>query len=517
MRKTSILLLSLALSSAPIMAQSKPTYSTSNSQYLDIDFIPGFINNQKNPTSEDSCPTVELATVDEGYRFNIVKSYYASVGAGTSSWFPELGQWTSAGLGLIKSSYVGYFGNVLPGQDKKEVRKTRRIPRKAEKLAPWNVGDAIFWDSTGGVSFNIGTGISPFYVGANFVAKGSWSHYVEKTGPNKVYVGVNKKKIRSLGLSGGISYLGASQNRIKEWATGLSYELDLTSPEVQEAYADLVRGRFNNVQELEAANHPGVTKIGDLEKFKVGFTRGYGSGLPYVPLLSFRRSKARHAEVESQVFTWEASEKTNKGIFLKNHNYRIVGLHHKRLHSFEAGVKEIEEMDWDNDRKVQRNEEFANLVYKYEADFGRDNKLGRAFKKFKKVTGQNHCLNIPDIDQSIGFNQIEYKLSWSKEMINSFKKNYLSWTQNMRLEESLSKRLTKINDLREELNKEEDKVERSKIWSKIGEKIWKKPEVFTFFKNKIEECGGKISFEVSGENIKKIYTESSYEAKESCL
>ncbi|MCP4914171.1 MAG: hypothetical protein GY909_13750 [Oligoflexia bacterium] len=510
-------ILIILLASGAVYAQNKPIYSNSNSQYLEANFIPGFINKQENPTSLDECPTVELADSNEGYDFNIVKNYYVSLGAGKSSWFPELGQWANAGLSLIKGSYVGYYGTMLPNQTKKEIKETRRIPRKAEGLEPWNVGDAVFWDSQGGVSFNIGTGISPFHVGANFVAKGSWSHYVEKTGPNKIYVGVTKRKIRSMAIQGGISYLGASANKIKEWATGLSYELELDTPEVREAYKDLVKGRFNAIQELEAAEHPGVNKIADIEKYKTGFSRSYGSGLPYIPLLSFRRSKERHAEVEDLIFAWDATQKTSKGIYVKSHNYRIVGLNHKRTHNFEAGHKDIEEMDWQNNRRVKRKEEFSNFTYKYEADFGRDNKLGRAFKKFKKVTGLNHCLNIPDIDQSIGYNQIEYKLSWSKEMINSFKMNFLAWTENMRLEESLSKKLAKINELREELNQEEDNIKKSKIWAKIGEKIWKKSEVFSFFKNKIEECGGKISFEVSGENIKKIYTESSYEAQESCL
>ena len=97
------------LISISAFSQEKPTYSNSNSQYFEIDFIPGYVNNQENVTSNEKCPTVALATEDAGYNFNIVKTYYLSAGAGKSSWFPELGQWANAGLSVIKGSYVAYF------------------------------------------------------------------------------------------------------------------------------------------------------------------------------------------------------------------------------------------------------------------------------------------------------------------------------------------------------------------------------------------------------------------------
>lgn len=492
-------------STLQLLYSAEPTYSTSNIKYFEFDYLPGAINLEKNLTSNSNCINIELN--EKGpFQYNIVKSYSVSLGIGQSFWFPDAGQWAVIGLAPNKSSYVSFFG-VADTKDKLDSVKSRKLPKNHQKLDGWIKGDAAFWDSAGGVAFNIGTGIVPFHAGTTFVAKGSWSHYVEKTGDNTVYVGVTKRKIRNISLSAGVSYLGASATKISESADGLSYELDLSTPEVQEAYNDLVKGKFTTVQDLESQEHPGVTKIADISKFKKGYTNSFGSGTPYMPLISFSSNRERSYEGELQEFAWEASDDLHQGIYAKEFRYRIIGLHHKSRMSFHGGEELKKSMDWDTGNQIEKLNSFAKFNYHYEADFGRDNKLSRAISKFFKRTNLEDfvCVNIPDIDDSLSYHQIKLDIEWSDSMTKSFIKDGLNWSEISKTFKSKDRKiLKKIQKLQSELSLSNKKEDIANSWSKIGKLIWSSEDIFKLFFEIGINCDQTATFEISGLELSRI-------------
>ena len=534
--KAVVVLVFLILSIQYLKADA-PSYANSGTYYLEFDSLSQIVN-LKESEDDSLCPKVEIIEGSEkGLQVHKTKQWYASLGLSNSFWFQDLGMWTNLGVAPNKSSYVLLMGEVANEAELENFEK-RKLPFKVDDLKDWKIGDSIYWSSTGGVAFKLGAGVVPFHAGTTFIAKGSWGHYVEKTGDNTFYTSFRKNKIKGVTLSAGVSHLGASANRVKEQARGFSYEFDFSDPNAVEAYEDMHRGKVVTVQDEELSDT--IQKISDDIWFKKGWERSVGIALPYIPLISFRSSVSNFEENEEMQFTWDASQKKTLQAYIKRKRSKIFGLHTNRTTQFETGELTMDEPDYENGGRIVKTEKINRYFYHYEADYGRHLKLRKNLKRLQKLTGLKDllCAEVPKMKESLKYHQIRFSMvPNSKITEKSALVSLKAMTENF-----LSEYMNKGNDDLDLCGLYEDEEDQeidfnacyrsqmrkvSKVFKKLtktdpsdsfyGKLILSNPFVFKSHFEAGKNCGLKWSFEISGQKIKKIQRGEDFSMNESCL
>jgi hypothetical protein len=532
------------------MASANSDISTSGGFYINYRWMNAIIN--KTPVKADACPIIETDIYGSGFKVARQKSFYGSLGLSGSKWFPANSQWASVGIGPVKDSFGIYFTDIDKLDELKEV-KEKRLPDNYEELQNWKVADSAYWESQGGVSFYIGTGISPVEIGIFAVATGGWANYLQKTGPNKVYVEVSKKKIRSISLSAGLGIPGIpapirtpapsiALEKSFENSKGFAYEFTLDNQLNIEAFERFMAGDATKAQELSKVENSGVAKISDMTDSRVGIARSFGFAVPYIPILSFKASVEHAYDHVEEKSVWDEDTMKDTGVYIKQRNSFIVGQQFKEARSFLGGriLKSNPGIESENHESEKL---YGNFKYSYQSNWGQERRLRKYISKVKAVTGlvQETCARVPTFKDSLGFNQVELELKLSDEYVreligfghseekllkkikfmalqfqaasdasNSGKK-LCQYNENDKYDDNCttsdSKKINHIFGNLEEyslkMNKSlnTDRKEFAKNLAKFGEEVWKSPFVFKAFYEKGKVCGQEFKYEISGQRL----------------
>ncbi|PIP96687.1 MAG: hypothetical protein COW00_15080 [Bdellovibrio sp. CG12_big_fil_rev_8_21_14_0_65_39_13] len=534
-------------------------FTPGNGFFLNYDWMNKIVN--KTPAKRGACPTLDVDVYGDGFKVALERSHWVSASVSASRWFPSDEIWASVGVGPVKNGFGISFGEI-ESLDQLDAEKNKKLPKSAEELAKWDVTDGAYWESQGGVSFYLGTGISPFSIGAFAVATGGWVNYLQKTGPNKVYVERAKKKIRSINLGVGAGYVNIGHERLYEAASGFSYEFTLDTDESIEAFERFMYGDVTKAQELSAFDNSGVMKIADTSEKRIGFSNHWGFNTPFIGLISFKSASNRSVDEYEENSVWDEKVLKNYGMYVKQRNTRIVGLHFKVAKSFMGGSTVKDVPGENSDRKVTENL-YGNFKYSYQSDWGQERRLRKYIDKIKSETAltEETCVKVPDFKDSLGFNQVVLELKMKDDYIREiigqgkFTGNFMKKIQEVAEKEQKAYFAVK-NDTLDVCEKDNDsgyvdfydckfntaydmkksfvvlesiankmkdsyakadKTAFSKQIAKFGEEIWNSPFVFKAFYEQGKLCGQDFSFEVSGQRITRHVVEQKYNYSESCV
>ena len=560
------------LLSVSLLFSSGVAYSSSVTPrggfFVNYNWMNAVVN--KTPVVPSACPTVETDIYGNGFKVARQKSFYGNIMGTLSKWFPKDKQWASVGVGPTKSSFGIYFTDIDQLKELSQV-KEKRLPDNFNEINKWKVSDSAYWESQGGVSFYLGTGIVPFTVGIFAVATGGWVNFLQKTGPHKVYVEISRKKVKSISLNGGagipanwpIRYpgLNVSVGKAFEKSKGFSYEFNLDSPENIEAFERFMAGDMTKAQELSMSNASGITKISDITDSRVGTSIGFGITIPYIPIFSFKTSIEHGYDVMEEDNTWNEVAINNSGVYIKQRNVFLAGHLVKTARSFTGG-KTLKDAPDEEGGMSHTEKIFGNFKYSYQSNWGQERRLRKYLRKVKELTGlvSETCVKVPSFKDSLGFNQIDLQLDLSDEYLREIigvektKSNLLqkikTSAQNYQmLEDNLSSSVCQKGDLNDDgdddsydescrnsssekisnifKNLEEyslkmnqtidtDRKQFAKYLAKFGEEIWKSPFVFKAFYEKGKICGERFKFEVSGQRISRHFIDQQFVNTPAC-
>ena len=213
--------LMLFLFSTSLWAQSNVSSGYAPLGYVNYDRYFQEVNQTLN-TDESACPTIAIDDYRDGFKVSKIAPYSIQLGVGKGWWFEVPGGWVSVGLAFNKESYIQFFYESTSEEDLKRERK-RKIPKKAQEIMSWDKGEAIYFDSTGGIVISAGAGMTPYMLGLSTAIKGSWSHYIEKTKEdNTIYINMTRRKIYEISVGNGISQIGAAKGWARENSKGFS-------------------------------------------------------------------------------------------------------------------------------------------------------------------------------------------------------------------------------------------------------------------------------------------------------
>lgn len=537
---------------APLMTHAEtPIYSSSNSTYIEGSHFHRVISLTPNPYSESSCPEI-TQEVDEtdGYSMQVEKSYSGSFMMAHSWWFPDLSQWAVVGVGPTASRYVIFMGNAL-GDNAIKKFKDKKIPLKKEELDQWQEGDAVFWNSEGGVAVSAGTGISPLHIGTKYTVKGSWAHYVEKTGPQKVFASMVNRSVQSVSLSGGILYLGAGIDLIKEKIKSRSYEIELVDTEHIIAYREFLRGDEDSLLTLIQKGSDKITPIEVIKSKKYSNDFAIGAATPLFPIISWRVSRNNSRQVEHGEASWGTIRNKYWGVYSWQTKYRAIVLDFRKYKQFLAGTQTAKVPNYDIGGLDEVQTYFGSLEYIFEADHGREGRLENQFNNFLQATGlYQYCIKVPDIERTLRYHNISHKIDFSQTFIKrlievsaqktaslAIEKNISATVSSMisdnkkeacgnelvedcqfKLEQKAQKDLKKLTPKLDQLGDAQiNSLEMAKAFSLVGRVLSHSPVLYRLFYEEGKACGMTVKLEVSGRRLTKLVKNESFEESEDCF
>lgn len=540
----------LSLTIAAVLASGTAVAdSTGGSGFVNYSWMNAVIN--KTAVKSAACPEIETDIYGGGFKVAQQRSFFGSLGATGSRWFPKTEQWAGVGVGPVKNNFGIYFSEIKKISELAD-EKEKRLPDNVEEISEWKVSDSAYWESQGGVAFYLGTGIFPIDIGAFVVATGGWANFLQKTGPNKVYVERSRKKIRSIALGVGVLGPSISVERAFENSNGFAYEFTLDTQEAMESFERFMAGDTTHAQDMSRMRDSGVVKLSDMSETRLGVARSFGVATPFIPILSFKSSTEHATDHVEEDTVWDEKIVKDAGIYIKQRNSFLAGKQVKEARSFIGGKVTTEVPTLEGMSKTDKL--YGNFKYSYQSNWGQQKRLRKYIAKVKALTGlvSETCATVPAFKDTMGFNQVVLELNLSddyvKELIghgksktsllpkirsmaqsyqlNSDKSKVCDYLDNDKYDDNCSDSTSaKVSEIFSNLetysarmNKSYgvDKKEFSKNMAKFGEEVWKSPFVFKAFFEKGKVCGQDFKFEVSGRRITRHAIDQKFVGTASC-
>jgi hypothetical protein len=429
--------------------------------------------------------------------------------------------------------------------DSKELEFTdRHIPFKAEELYSWNIGDNVFYESTGGVVFGASAGIPQVTVGTAIAHQGAWRFYVEKTDDEKVYVNATKANINSSAAFAGNIILNISKENLKDLGNGFSFEIDLSDSDAARAYEDMLRGNMIPIQRMsDDEMNTSVKKISANRNLTTGKKKTFMLGIPFA---NFVTSKGSYYKLDNvEYFANGIKTESEYGIYSKEVKTRFLNSHKNKIKAFYGGTLKAT----DNTGKLVSLEDKVSFNWFFENDYGSGGNLNKALKDFLHDTGLNQ-LNIkaPDI-KNLGYVSISLKAesgtTFTKALIGRNQlanvKNIAARTEKLIINyfaegdkneicnteeifENCQSRITSesknamknvrslVVDLKSQYGNNPKLF--TQTYAKIGEQIWTNQFTFKAFLEQMKNCGNRVSYEVAGERVSNYQIQENSEMNE---
>ncbi|UOF01835.1 hypothetical protein [Bdellovibrio reynosensis] len=532
MKITSILFLCLGMISFS-KAHANDSYSNGYGWSLNYDWLNQIVN--RTPVAAGHCPTLGVDVYGGGYKVSVQTSFYGSVSGSISKWFPKEEIWSSLAIGPM----VNKFGIISSTVNKRaEIAKieARKLPLTAARLAEWAVKDSAYWESQGGVSFYLGSGIDPVHVGAFGVVSGGWANYLEKTGANAVYVERSKKYIKSISLGAGIFYASAAIEAAYESGNGFNYEFKLDTPENQEAFERFMAGDTTLAYQLSKTPNSGVTKYADTSMYKFSKSAGLSISTPYIPVISLKTSTGKDYNHEEEISVWDESIVKDYGVYTKKSSSRLLGLHANKATSFKGGITKTEI----GATNQVENKLYGQFKFAYQSDWGQEGRLGSQVEHALRISGLANepetCVYVPKLKKTLGYNQVILAVNYDDKFMREILGMGATGSYLLRDIETRAHALNNqlgcdgvcssvdgaFDTIRKNVRLMRDSMgvngsDFSRGMANFGKAVWSNPNVFRAFFERGKRCGVELSFEVSGQRLTRFHKAKKYNYNDSCV
>ena len=493
-----------------------------------------------------------------GYKVALQTSFYGSLSASLSKWYPTSEIWTSIAVGPMVNSF-GIIFTKVDNLDQMDAAKNKNLPLSVQELTNWNSGDSAYWESQGGITMYAGFGTGIVGLGTFAVASGGWANYLEKTGPSTVYVERAKTKIDSITFGASVGPVNMGMDQVVESAKGLNFEYNFDIPGASDAFERFMAGDVANSMELSKNLNSGVRKVADTNSRMSGRAFSIGLATPIIPLFSFKASKGSDLNHEEEITSTDEIIVKDYGVYKKSKVLRLlVANHRKETTMFKGGVTTVTAGNGDQRNSTEKI--YGNFKYTYQSDFGDESKLNDKIKYAKFISGltaeRETDVSVPAISNSLKFNQVILEMNLSDEYlreiigtgksaagfldrmqerakandararstINCNQMNNSGEGGTVQVDpmcqlpsvESVFKKLKDdANQIRSGLSAA-DKKGFSQAMADFGKAVWSHPGVFSAFYETGRSCGVELKFEVSGERITRFAQSAKHAYKETC-
>ncbi len=458
----------------------------------------------KHPVHLPKCRPLELSHEghEYGYGVEFVRPISIFAGAGlteSSENNEDFFDWKAVGLSGMYDTYV-YFKGVGATKELAKKKFKRSVPKKPKDIAKWDQGDAMYFSKSIGVAVSTPAGISEFYFAPSITLKAKWDFYLEKNGPNRYYVSASRGSAKVIGFGSGMIIADGSISKRFDKDQTYSYEVIVRNEKIANAILDFIAGDLTKLQAL--TDNKLVIPLEDIKEKENSSTFYFGLGTPFIGIINAALSKKKFTKEENKKTSWgESSDELTAGYFY-NRNYHFLKFQNFDFtHTTLASKDAYTEYDDDIQDYVSGVRDSVTLTYQYDSNINSLKGLNKFLKRLYKKSdfiNEYFCYEVPKLKKA-KFKRLGFKWKWSDAMIKYIQQEIL---ENPNLSHKHSKGLVK----RINLIKEKSVTDRSyvKALRKLARYAWHKKDVADLFMNIGLKCGMEISFEVSGEKLKRI-------------
>ncbi len=412
---------------------------------------------------------VELEeTGDYGYDLLSTRKIFISAGLSSVSNISD-NLYTSLGLFPSYNSYAKWsykFSN----KDELEAFE-HKVPTSIAEVRNMNSGDAVYWNSLGGVALNLALGSGITSIGPKVAIEGGHSIYLEKKSENSIYLEIRRVSTRTIGILAGAFLAYAEVARMAEKTKGSSFLIDISTAQGEQLFEDMIqKGRIDYAQESDESK----VKIGDVSSLKVLKSAKIVAATPFFPLLQFRRGRGMEVIEEDREDIWDNNTQVTRAISFKEGSVRIIS---KQIEMETAALVE----------EIIENDIITNKTQLYWFKKGNRFKvssLKRALKKIESKTGLNFDIVLPEDNEKIGFAKISFSLTPSQAVFNAIRESHQLTT--------------------------------AKSTASFFQKFWKDEDKFSVIFDLVKRCGGSLSLEIAGEKITRLIQQTNYSELQNC-
>ncbi len=314
----------------------------------------------------------------------------------------DSGLFTSFGLFPIIDRYASISRTVERVEDFKF-----GIPYRASQLDELKPGDAIYFQSTGGITMYLSIGINAIGagIGPKLSVQGGFTVYIEKKPENKVFVEIRSISIRNYSILAGVLGAYGEQAVLKEFTKGVNFLIDLSTTKGRNTYENLVMvGRADLAQESDEV----VTKTGEVVSSATKKFQKLAIATPIIPFIDLATTKINHVRNEKRSNIW--NQTSDVTVFTKGRSRT------KRIFSIKSETSKIFETV---ENMQTKNIDSATLtIRKVKSNFT-TSRLVKVFRYFYRKTGVDFFRNVfLNFGQTkLGYANVEAKITLSQKSI----------------------------------------------------------------------------------------------------
>jgi hypothetical protein len=376
--------------------------STAAAFYLDFDWGRSVINlTPQDPSSH----TLAAGHYSDGFRTTDFYAIGAGAGPSKSFVFRNGPGWRGefqAYVGLIpfvgKTMRTTRFAATPKAVA--AMKRFRSAPMHVSDLKSWALDDEATFATQGGIAFGIGGTQGVGVISATIMSSGEHEISVVKTAASSFLVSISSTKVKSASIAVGASFAALAASKAWSYEHGLSFVVDISTPDGANAYEDLLRGNVATIQGLiDAGQLPQVQRA---SKFNTRQTAKYVSfsiGVPFFFEWSWSTGKL---EKFSDVYSYGdgTDVQTSYGIYVKDHTFKR-GDHH---HSTAAGFYGVSFNSKGKGDAVTGK--FGQFYWAFSSDHSSSGELRSAVRNLLRATGFGSDLVVEVPDEATGTNMV---------------------------------------------------------------------------------------------------------------
>lgn len=315
--------------------------------------------------------------------------------------------WVSVGLLPVtgrNSMAVRWFPNMNAVENRAAVPSLAEAQAAMARMLP---GDALTYNTYGGIVFWAGFGASVIGIQTAAMARGDFQVYMEKLDADLVYVKVSDSNVESLALQAGALLSKVSTAMYSKYGKAFGFALNMKDPIAQRAYRDLVRGNIAPVQKLAMRTDSSSVRFWDESQRERHGNTQYVKyfGIPFLLKMSWSRDRYFEA-ARSKSYECGRVLSATYGAYYTEKYFKLRPYSKTTSKAFYGTAYALKDQDAKN---VARGF-FGHMTYTYQNNDGTVRALRHAMERMGEDTGLGDLLMLDMPEKSDRFGNVKLQL-----------------------------------------------------------------------------------------------------------
>jgi hypothetical protein len=295
---------------------------------------------------------------------------------------------TIMGLVPIAGSDAVNVRHVKTMADARQIEEQVSLPESLAEFENWATGDSLMIANTGGVLFYAGLTYHTAGVAGVYVAQGTWTTYIEKTGPSEIHVKITKGRLTEYGAVAGTVIASIGFSGFENLDDSFSFRVDTSRPEGEEVFSRLIAGDLRMAQEASVHTNGAARFVAMEVETQSGTFKNFIFGIPLLFNTSWSSGKIDTFAKRDLIVDGHKIE-AHYGLFARTRKHVGFGVRRVRQQGFYGA-------SWSDTGYGRSRGHFGKYIWSFADNSSNHWQLRMALNEVVRQTGLKQILvNIP--------------------------------------------------------------------------------------------------------------------------